>query len=78
MFIAYFNRQIGAILIGILLPFYLRLIDFSSAKVLFFIFSVTSIQVGVTHVVQNCLIDKYNLTINQSLFSQNEKRAIIL
>jgi hypothetical protein len=43
MFLAYFNRQIGAILIGIILPFYVELIDFSILKVVIFVISVPAI-----------------------------------
>ena len=49
MFIAYFNRQMGAILIGIILPFYVELIEFSILKVVLFIILVPFIQILVTY-----------------------------
>jgi NhaP-type Na+/H+ or K+/H+ antiporter len=75
MFVAYFNRQMGAILIGIILPFYVELIDFSILKVVIFVVCVPLIQMSITYFLQNVLMDKLN---SQSLFSQNEKTAMLL
>lgn len=75
MFLAYFNRQMGAILIGIILPFYVELIDFSILKVAIFAAGVPLIQASIIYFLQNILMEKMG---QNSLFNQNEKTAIIM